>query len=89
MAKMENYKLADRFWSKVDKNGPLPVTNPELGPCWLWTACCWKSGYGRLFVCKKEGKPIIDATHRVAYELIKGPIPVELEIDHLCRVKHA
>lgn len=24
-----------RFWAKVDKNGP--VVRPELGPCWIWT----------------------------------------------------
>lgn len=25
-----------RFWSKVDKNGPVPPHAPELGQCWLW-----------------------------------------------------
>lgn len=26
-----------RFWSKVDKDGPVPERRPDLGPCWLWT----------------------------------------------------
>jgi hypothetical protein len=26
-----------RFWSKVNKNGPVPEHRPELGPCWVWT----------------------------------------------------
>lgn len=25
---------ADRFWEKVDKNGPVPDFAPHLGPCW-------------------------------------------------------
>jgi hypothetical protein len=28
---------ACRFWSKVDRNGPVPAHRPELGPCWNWT----------------------------------------------------
>ena len=30
--------LGERFWSKVDKNGPIPSHRPELGPCWIWIA---------------------------------------------------
>ena len=30
--------LEERFWRKVDKNGPIPEHRPELGPCWVWTA---------------------------------------------------
>jgi hypothetical protein len=26
--------------------------------------------------------------HRFAYELLVGPIPEDLELDHLCRVRH-
>jgi hypothetical protein len=29
--------IEDRFWSKVDKNGPIPAHRPDLGPCWSWT----------------------------------------------------
>lgn len=39
-----------RFWSKVNKDGPLPdQTNPHyagLGPCWVWTGCAIALGYG-------------------------------------------
>jgi hypothetical protein len=28
--------LEERFWEKVDKNGPVPAHRPELGPCWVW-----------------------------------------------------
>lgn len=27
--------LAERFWEKVDKNGPVPAHKPELGQCWI------------------------------------------------------
>jgi hypothetical protein len=37
--------LAERFWEKVDKNGPLPPEHPELGPCWIWTGATTQ-GYG-------------------------------------------
>jgi 5-methylcytosine-specific restriction endonuclease McrA len=30
--------VAERFWAKVDKDGPIPLGFPELGPCWTWTA---------------------------------------------------
>src|SRR5271157_1598899 len=28
--------IAQRFWAKVNKNGPTPSHCPELGPCWEW-----------------------------------------------------
>jgi|SRR5580658_5854190 hypothetical protein len=27
--------VEERFWSKVDKNGPVPSHRPELGQCWI------------------------------------------------------
>ena len=70
----------ERFWEKVNKNGPLPERRPELGPCWMWTAWTTPAGYGQFGLdYKKVG------AHRVAYELLVGPIPEGLYIDHLCR----
>lgn len=39
--------LAERFWAKVNKDGPVPAHVPELGPCWIWTACLI-DGYGAI-----------------------------------------
>lgn len=25
-----------RFWTYVDRNGPVPECRPDLGTCWLW-----------------------------------------------------
>lgn len=67
-----------RFWTKVDVSG---------GPtrCWLWTGSLTDRGYGDRFRLDDGRK---QAPHRVAYELLVGPIPDGLFIDHLCRVRH-
>jgi hypothetical protein len=74
--------LEERFWSKVDKNGPIPAHRPELGPCWLWTARISTGGYGAFQIGKR---PI--SAHVAAWELVHGPIPTGVERDHLCRVR--
>lgn len=63
----------ERFWNKVDKNGP---DTSGLGQCWLWTACRSK-GYGK-FDLQKGQSP--RGAHRVAYELLVGPIPAGLDL---------
>jgi hypothetical protein len=72
--------VADRLWSRVDKNGPISEVRPDLGRCWIWTGGRSKAGYGAIFA---NGR---NSTHRVAYELSVGPIPKGLTIDHLCFV---
>lgn len=73
---------APRFWSHVNRDGPIPDYAPHLGPCWLWTAGCTAKGYGRFNI----GKRIRKMAHVVGYELVVGPMPEGLEPDHLCRV---
>jgi hypothetical protein len=68
----------ERFWEKVNKNGPVPACRPELGPCWLWTACVGSNGYGQF-----DGT----TAHRFSYQEAHGPIPPGLQPDHLCRVR--
>lgn len=49
------------------------------GDCWIWNGFRFQ-GYGRLtyrgFKTRKA--------HRIVYQLLLGPIPDGLEIDHLC-----
>ena len=71
-----------RFWPKVNKNGPLPVRRPELGPCWLWTASRTKLGYGKFGRGGKRGGWVY--AHRFAYELLRKRVPAGLTLDHLC-----
>lgn len=68
--------LIDRLWNKVDKNGP--VIRPELGPCWVWTACRNRDGYGIL----KHRNSIL--AHRVSWGLLCGLIPDGLKVLHRC-----
>lgn len=74
--------IDERFWMKVDKNGPIPEYNPSLGECWIWTGGPDGKGYGQFGV---EGKG--KRAHRLSYELLIGPVPDGLELDHLCRVR--
>ena len=63
--------IAERFWPKV-----------SISPtgCWNWTAGLGKDGYGLFW---RDGRT--EPAHRVSYELLKGPIPEGLTLDHLCR----
>lgn len=63
-----------RFWSKV-------VKTPT---CWLWAAAT-QDGYGRFWVRSVSNNV---PAHRLAYELEVGNVPVDLQLDHLCRVRH-
>lgn len=62
--------VAKRFWGKVDKTDG----------CWLWNASRKDDGYGRFWL---DGRMVY--AHRTAYELLVGPIPEGLQLDHLCR----
>lgn len=64
--------LTERFWEKVDKEGP--------GGCWLWIGARLDLGYGVFWV---DGATV--RAHRYSYELAEGPIPDGLVLDHLCR----
>lgn len=47
---------AARFWSHVDKNGPIPPRHPELGNCWDWTGATYIQGYGYLRIDGRQVK---------------------------------
>jgi hypothetical protein len=41
--------ISDRFWSKVDRNGPMPAAYTGLKTrCWVWTVRISCYGYGRV-----------------------------------------
>lgn len=78
----------ERFWSKVDRDGPTPKLRPDLGPCWLWLgARNVRSDYGYFFTGpdRATGKRV--GAHRFALSTVEALV-VGLEIDHLCRVRH-
>ena len=70
--------LPHRFWSQAvfaDTGHPTP--------CLLWSSNKNQDGYGRFTTSSKTRY-----AHRVAFEALIGPIPSDLQIDHLCRVRH-
>lgn len=60
----------ERFWALVDKSGD----------CWLWTGGLLPYGYGTFGL--RAGKSV--RVHRYAWELVHGPIPAGMTIDHEC-----
>lgn len=63
----------ERFWARVKKT-------PDH---WEWTGVLSRLGYGSFMA---EGH--LWMVHRYSYELLVGPIPEGLTLDHLCRVRH-
>lgn len=54
--------------------------------CWEWTGSMAHGGYGSIGIgSRTDGSRRTTSTHRYAYELLVGPIPDGLDIDHLCR----
>lgn len=73
--------LEDRFWARVEKNGPVPPHRPELGPCWIWTGTLSK-GYGVIARGKRGEGHVI--TSRLSWEMVNGAIPDDLLVCHAC-----
>jgi hypothetical protein len=63
--------LIDRFNDRLAK---------RADGCWEWIGARTSEGYGRMTVARRER-----LAHRLAYELLVGPIPEGLQLDHLCR----
>lgn len=68
----------DRFWSHVNKNGPLP-NRADLGPCWEWTGATVNGGYGAVRWNRKTCR-----ANRVSWAISNGADPGELDICHHC-----
>jgi hypothetical protein len=69
-------RVPSRIWQRIREN--------EAG-CWIWTGGMDHTGYGRTKRLENRHRSI--ATHRLMYELLVGPIPEGLDLDHLCRVR--
>ncbi len=61
--------LEERFLSKIS----------FTEGCWEWAAALDGQGYSQI---SRAGRPV--KGYRVAYELLVGPIPDGLVLDHLC-----
>lgn len=63
-----------RLWDKVAKSDG----------CWHWTAAKDPYGYGRFQIGTNRSTKTVLA-HRLVYEVLVGPIPDGMTLDHLCR----
>lgn len=72
-APRERRDIESRFWEKVDKSG-----GPDA--CWLWLASKDPNGYGHFYISSGNGV----LAHRMAWELVNGPIPEGQEVCHNC-----
>lgn len=77
--RLRSGSFAERFWAKVDKNGP--VVRPELGRCWIWTGARDQKGYG---VIHRPGERKNDRAPRVSYRMHSGESLDGLEACHRC-----
>lgn len=66
-----------RFMSKIDKNGPISPYCPDKGPCWLWMAGCFVSGYGQFSFFGDGNKKVNARTHRISYGIHGGKLTTE------------
>jgi hypothetical protein len=65
-------KFVKRFWAKVALGKP--------DDCWFWTGAVGSNGRGRM---GWPGGKTVEA-HRIAWLLVKGPIPDGLSVLHDC-----
>lgn len=67
--------LQHRLWAKVEKH-------PD--GCWVWTGAVNKrqNGYGIIYVGPPRRQGVV---HVLVYEWLRGPIPDDFDLDHLCR----
>lgn len=71
--KMTAPTLRERFFAKIEQ----PANSAA---CWLWTGAL-VGGYGQIYAA--TGKPLLRA-HRLAWELMREPIPTGLQALHKC-----
>lgn len=69
----ESEQLAERLWTRIRK--------VDSG-CWEWAGYRMPKGYGQMG--RADGSRRLALTHRVAWELANGPIPVGLVVRHRC-----
>jgi len=58
----------------------MPRVVRDENDCWVWSGAKSSAGYGNIRVNK-----VWRHTHQFSFEFHKGPVPVGMEIDHLCR----
>lgn len=71
--------IAERFWARVNKNGPTPFHVARIGECWEWTGSHDRLGYGFVSISGKRR-----SSHRVSWELSNGCLKPGMHVLHAC-----
>lgn len=79
--------LSDTWPASTSARFERFVEAEPMSGCWLWIGHITRTGYGQFTIWRPMLGLKTYRAHRVAYELYKGPIPVGLQLDHLCRMK--
>ncbi len=74
-------ELAARFWSKVNKDGPVHAT---LGACWIWTGATYKTRSGAPTYGHMGGFVGASLAHRISWTLAHGQVETGLFVLHHC-----
>ncbi len=76
-----------RFWSLVNKDGPLPDQSiPDyagLDQCWVWTGPLSYDGYAPVYMNGKSYR-----VHRISFLLHHGYFPINGNACHKCDLRH-
>lgn len=71
-----------KVWAPVDERVLANISPEPNSGCWLWSGYTTASGYGQI-----RGGGTDTLAHRRVFEKYRGPVPVGMELDHLCRVR--
>lgn len=78
-------RVQERFWAKVDKDGPAHPYDPDGKPCWNWTGTIDRKGYGRLKVgSRTDGTRSNVAPHRIVCAMFGKNMASPMECAHSC-----
>lgn len=61
----------------------LKCSNYKKTSCWLWSGSKSLTGYGQVSLNNR-----LYTAHRVSYHIFKGKVPPDMQLDHLCMVRH-
>lgn len=75
MAPRRRVGVEERFWEKVS------IPRDLITGCWAWSGARGSGGYGMHWI----GDGVSRVAHRVAFQIVRGPIQEGLTLDHLCR----
>jgi hypothetical protein len=57
----------------------------DVPGCWKWRGVRNGDGYGKFLLGNVDGRPVLVLAHRYQYEMLYGPIPEGMQIDHCCK----